>query len=78
MTCVHSLSPEMFNQTRQILHQFCCYLAKLNCNQQGLDLIRKRLTESSVMLEPVSELHEISESFYDEETIPDNENSDFY
>lgn len=56
----------MFVQTRQILHQFCCYIAKLNGNQEGLDWIRERLTESNLLLEPVSELREVSELLYDE------------
>jgi hypothetical protein len=65
----------MFIQTRQILHQFCCYLAKLNGSQEGLVQIRKRLIESNLMVEPVLELREISELHYDEdELINDKEN----
>ncbi|CAI7578601.1 unnamed protein product [Penicillium manginii] len=75
ITCVHSLPPDMFIQTRQILHQFCCYLAKLNGSQEGLVQIRKRLIESNLMVEPVLELREISELHYDEdELINDKEN----
>ncbi|KAL2818717.1 hypothetical protein BDW59DRAFT_181849 [Aspergillus cavernicola] len=66
MTCVHSLPPDMFVQTRQILHELCCYLVKLNSNQGNLDSIRKRLIESNLLLEPVSELRAISEEFYDD------------
>lgn len=74
MTCVHSLPPDLFIQTRQILHQFCYYLAKLNGSQEGLIQIRKRLIESNLMLEPVFEPREISELHYDEdELINDNE-----
>jgi hypothetical protein len=61
MTCVHSLTPEMFAQARHVLHEFCCYLARLNGNREGLDWVRKRLVESSLLLEPVTELHAISE-----------------
>ncbi|KAL3444842.1 fungal-specific transcription factor domain-containing protein [Aspergillus insuetus] len=37
MTCVNSLTPEMFVQARHVLHEFCCYLARLNGNREGLD-----------------------------------------
>lgn len=85
MTCVHSLPPEMFTQTRQILHEFCCYLAKFNGNREGLDWVRKRLVESNLFLEPVSEPRAISELTDDEgETtngngrVYDNKHSDAY
>lgn len=85
MTCVHSLTPDMFTQTRQILHEFCCYLAKFNGNREGLDLVRKRLVESNLFLEPLSEPRAISELTDDEgETtdgngrVYDNKHSDFY
>jgi hypothetical protein len=61
MTCVHSLTPKMFVQTRHVLHEFCCYLARLNGNREGLDWVRRRLVESNLLLEPVTELHAISE-----------------
>ncbi|KAL2840058.1 hypothetical protein BJY01DRAFT_218781 [Aspergillus pseudoustus] len=61
VACVHSLPPEMFVQARQVLHDFCCYLARLNGNREGLDWVRRRLTESNLLLEPVSELPVVSE-----------------
>ncbi|KAL2840097.1 hypothetical protein BJX68DRAFT_258617 [Aspergillus pseudodeflectus] len=69
MTCVHSLTPEMFVQARHVLHEFCCYLARLNGNREGLDWVRKRLVESNLLLEPVTELPAIAELIDDEEDL---------
>ncbi|KAL2814021.1 hypothetical protein BJX63DRAFT_207296 [Aspergillus granulosus] len=71
MTCVHSLPPQMFIQARQVLHEFCCYLVKLNGNREGLDWIRKRLAESNLLLEPVSEPRVISELSGEGEVMDD-------
>ncbi|KAJ5359142.1 uncharacterized protein N7496_011555 [Penicillium cataractarum] len=78
MTCVHSLPPEMFIQTRQILHEFCCYLAKLNGSREGLAWVRKRLVESNLLLEPVSELRAIPELTDDEGETTDSNGKVYY
>lgn len=69
MTCVHSLPPDMFIQTRQTLHEFCCYLAKLNGNRGNLDWLCKRLIESNVLFQPVREPRAISELPYKESNL---------
>jgi hypothetical protein len=69
MTCVHCLTPEMFVQARHVLHVFCCYLARLNGNREGLDWVRKRLVESNLLPEPVTELHAISELVDEDESL---------
>jgi hypothetical protein len=61
MTCVPSLPPSMFAQTRETLHEFCCYLAKLKGQSGDLDWLCKRLVKSNVLLQPVRELPVVSE-----------------
>lgn len=78
ITCVHSLSPDMFIQTSQILHEFCCYLAKLNRNRNSLNWLQKRLAESKVPFQPGP--RQLSNSGYDEclmnESVDGNEIDD--
>lgn len=69
------MPPDMFIQARQILHESCHYLAKLNSNQEGLDWIRKRLIESNLLIEPVSEPRAIYEIFRDEEELTEGDES---
>jgi hypothetical protein len=46
----------MSHQTRQILHEFLCFLAKLNRYRgDSLDFLRK-VTESNVFCTPVTQL----------------------
>lgn len=59
----------MVIQARQTLHEFCCYLAKLNDNREDLDWLRKRLANSNVLFQPVRELPAISELPYGESDL---------
>lgn len=65
VTCVHSLSPDMFVQTRQILHEFCCYLARLNGSGGSLNWLQKRIAEAGVPLQPAFELQSLSDAAYE-------------
>lgn len=57
----------MFVQTCQILHEFCCYLARLNGNRGSLNWLHKRLAaESDVLLQPVSGFKALAGSSYEE------------
>lgn len=56
----------MLVQTCQILHEFCCYLARLNGNKGSLDWLHKRLAaESDVLFQPISGFKALAVSSYE-------------
>lgn len=69
MTCVPSLSPGMFVEARQILHEFCCYLARLKGQSGDLGWLRKSLAKSNVLFQPVCELPVVSEPYGEREVL---------
>jgi hypothetical protein len=55
----------MFVQTRQILHEFCCYLARLKGSDGSLNWLQKRIAEAGVPLQPAFELQALSGGAYE-------------